>query len=365
MKGVATSMLFGLMATQQTHESRYFTEMAKSAKVFDMEVCRFTPDQADMEKGTIKGERFDPAHETWSPGTFTIPDFIYDRCFHGLSREPTEIRQKINWLQEHSCFIGIGLPSKFKVYQLLNKNPLLQAFFPETHRVETADEVVGHLDRLGKIFIKPEYGSGGIGIYLLSKSDDGITVSTTKKGTRYDRQFESEAQLNKWLQHLLNRYSYLCQPYLELSNGNSEPFDLRVLLQKNEKNHWVERGRGVRVGSKNNLTSNLTTGGAAVSVDAFLKKNPDSIPLSVEQTIQHIIRTLPNEAETVTQRLFELGIDIGIDKKGQIWILDINSKPGRKIIETLHPEDLEMLYRAPFQYSKHLSTTLQKAGNEP
>ena len=364
MKGVATDMLLGLMAAQQTHESRYFTEIAKLGKEFDMDVCRFTPDQADTETKSIKWERFDSANGTWIPGTFKIPDFIYDRCFHGLSREPSEIRKKINWLKEHSSFLGIGLPGKWEVYQQLNKSPLLQAFFPETHRVGSAAEILEHLERLKKVFIKPEYGSGGIGTYLLTKADDQITVSTTKKGSRYDRQFETTTQLNKWLHHLLKRYSYLCQPYLELSSENSEPFDLRVLLQKNERNQWIERGRGIRVGSKDTLTSNLTTGGEALSVEAFIKKNPHSFPLSAEQTIQHIIRTLPKEAEAVSQRLFELGIDLGIDKKGQIWILDINSKPGRKIIETLRHENMDTLYRAPFQYCKHLTANLQRAGNE-
>ncbi|KRF55262.1 hypothetical protein ASG99_11105 [Bacillus sp. Soil768D1] len=355
-------MLIGLMATSDSHENHYFTEIAKAAKSFNMNVCKFTPENIDIDVKKVRGERFDAEKETWRSESFDLPDFVYDRCFHGLSRVSTEMRDKINWLKVNSSFLGLGLPGKWEVYQILKKHPLLEAFFPETVQVTTPEEISGHLERLDKIIIKPEFGAGGTGIYLLTKTEGGTLVSMTKKGTKYDRQFDSKSQLNKWLQHLLNRYSYLCQPYLELCNQKKEPFDLRILLQKNEKNQWMERGRGIRLGQQDGITSNLATGGEAISLEAFIKKNPESIPIAAEQKIQHILRTLPAETEAVFERLFELGIDLGIDKKGKIWIMDINSKPGRKIIQTLQPESMKDIHRAPFQYSQFLADHLQKAG---
>ncbi|WP_285767666.1 YheC/YheD family protein [Peribacillus sp. SI8-4] len=355
-------MLIGLMATSDSHENQYFTEIAKTAKSYNMNVCKFTPENIDSDLKKVRGERFDADKEMWIAASFNIPDYIYDRCFHGLSRQPSEIRTKINWLKDHSTFLGLGLPGKWEVYQTLKKHPLLQAFFPETVQVSASEEIIGHLECLDKIIIKPEFGAGGTGIYLLSKNDDGTLVSTTKKGTKYDRQFTSTSQLNKWLQQLLKRYKYLCQPYLELCNQENEPFDLRILLQKNEKNQWVERGRGIRTGQKDGITSNLATGGEALTLDTFIKKNPETISIAVEQKIQHILRTLPAETEAMFERLFELGIDLGIDKKGQLWILDINSKPGRKIIQALQPETMKHILGAPFEYSQYLANHLQKAG---
>ncbi len=49
-------------------------------------------------------------------------------------------------------------------------HPHLQAFFPETVQVTTPEDIMGHLERLDKIIIKPEFGAGGTGIYLLSKN---------------------------------------------------------------------------------------------------------------------------------------------------------------------------------------------------
>ncbi|MGG4265025.1 YheC/YheD family protein [Peribacillus simplex] len=355
-------MLIGLMATSDSHENNYFTEIAKTANSFNMKVCKFTPENIDRDLKKVRGERFDAENETWIPASFNLPDFVYDRCFHGLSRESTETRDKIDWLKDNSNFLGLGLPGKWEVYQILKNHPLLQAFFPETFQVTTPKAITDHLELLDKVIIKPEFGSGGTGIYLLSKTEDGTLVSMTKKGTKYDRPFNSTSQLNKWLHHLLNRYRYLCQPYLDLYNEKNEPFDLRILLQKNEKNQWMERGRGIRTGQKGGITSNLATGGEAISLDTFIKNNPETISIAVEQKIQHILRTLPRETEAAFERLFELGIDLGIDKKGQIWIMDINSKPGRKIIQAIQPEAMKDIHRAPFQYSRYLADHLQKAG---
>ncbi|MDQ7860144.1 hypothetical protein RCO48_01065 [Peribacillus frigoritolerans] len=138
----------------------------------------------------------------------------------------------------------------------------------------------------------------------------------TKKGTKYDRPFSSKSQLNKWLQHLLNRYRYLCQPYLELCTQNNEPFDLRILLQKKREESMDGTGpRNSHGTKKTELLQILPQAGKAISLDTFNKRNPETISIAVEQKIQHILRTLPVETEAVFERLFELGIDLGIDKK--------------------------------------------------
>lgn len=42
-------MLIGLMAASDTHENNYFTEIAKTAKSFNMKVCKFSPENIDMD----------------------------------------------------------------------------------------------------------------------------------------------------------------------------------------------------------------------------------------------------------------------------------------------------------------------------
>ena len=137
---------------------------------------------------------------------------------------------------------------------------------------------------------------------------------------------------------------------------------MRILLQKDRTNHWVEQGRGIRKGSKDCITSNLATGGKAVTYEELINEIAHPHQKYIELTIRHILRTLPEELEARFRPLFELGVDLGIDRKNRVWILDINSKPGRKIIETLYPEKKEALYEAPIAYCQYLTDNLVKAG---
>ena len=355
-------MLLGIMTSNLLNEQQYITQLAKVAQQQHITVCRFLPEQIDIEAKKIQAERFDSEQGKWIADTIPFPDFIYDRSFHSLTRETTEVTKKINELKQHSIFLGYGLPSKWEVYEALKDHPLLQAFFPKTARIQTAEDLWKQLEEHERIFLKPIFGARGMGIYLIKKLDAGAVVTMTKKGEKYERVFQSRSQLNKWMTRLLHKYSYLCQPYLELATEENYPFDLRVLLQKNRRNQWVERGRGIRLGQKNSITANIATGGLFLPITTFIKQYPNTIPLAAEQTIHHILRTLPDQVETKFNRLFELGIDLGVDRNGQVWILDINSKPGRKIVQTLYPTQYQQLYQAPILYCQYLSKSLLKAG---
>lgn len=355
-------MLLGVMTTNLGNEQGYFTEIAKAAHKRNIEFCRFTPDQINIQSKQMNGEKYNYDENNWIAETLPIPNFIYDRTFHSVTRKENEISDNIKWLKSETTFLGHGLPSKWDIYEALKDHPLLQAFLPPTSKLETAEDVIHKLDDYKQIVLKPTFGSRGSGLYLLSSTESGTMIKTFKKGEKQERLFKSKSQLIKWLARLLQKYSYLCQPYLKLATKEEEPFDLRILLQKNHRNQWVERGRGIRLGQKGLLTANLATGGLMLPIVTFLRQHPHSIPLQAEQTIEHIIRTLPQEVELKFNRLFELGIDLGIDQDGKIWILDINSKPGRKVVELLYPNHIEKLYHAPALYCHFLANHLLKAG---
>ena len=52
--------------------------------------------------------------------------------------------------------------------------------------------------------------------------------------------------------------------------------------------------------------------------------------MKIIQTIRDLSAQLPSLLEEGFGRLGELGIDFGVDTKGRVWILEVNSKPGRR-----------------------------------
>lgn len=47
------------------------------------------------------------------------------------------------------------------------------------------------------------------------------------------------------------------------------------------------------------------------------------------ETIDQLSANIPIHLESHFGRLAELGIDFGVDQQGKVWILEVNSKPGR------------------------------------
>ena len=49
-------MLLGLMTSNLSGEEKYFTELAKVAQQQNLDICRFTPQQIDIETKEIHAE---------------------------------------------------------------------------------------------------------------------------------------------------------------------------------------------------------------------------------------------------------------------------------------------------------------------
>ncbi|WP_409304521.1 YheC/YheD family protein [Peribacillus sp. SCS-155] len=356
-------LALGLMSFNFMSELGYFTEIAKASAQHDITVYRFSPENIDTQNDLIKGEWFDIHSGIWLPASFPVPPFIYDRLFQGMMNSSERTREKIKWLKDHSTFLGYGLPGKWEVFQSVARLSGLKVFFPETSKIYESRDIWAELHKHGRIMLKPEFGSGGMGIYLLSKDKNSVRIRMTKKDGGYERTLSNVDQIERWFSVLLSESPYICQQYLELSNRENRPYDVRLFLQKDERNIWTERGRGVRVGSKHAVTANLAAGAKAIPFQSLLRSYPADIQKRIENSISVIKRTLPQELEKRFRRLFELGIDIGIDRSGKVWILDINSKPGRKLIEQLLQDKTHLLYSAPLLYCKYLDSELVKAGD--
>lgn len=350
----------GIMTNDSSKEKPYFTGIAREAKKEEIQVFRFSPQNIDTDAGIIKGERYRPGR--WEACEFRAPDYVYDRCFHGVVRQNSAVKEKIAWLKKHSPFLGYGLPGKWDIYQALKKDPFLQAFLPYTERLKDAKQADSLLAEYPKLLLKPEFGARGTGIFLLERNGVTISAALEKNGKTYTRTFSSPADSKRWLQRLLKKYSYLAQPFLELVNSLNEPFDIRILLQKDGQNQWAERGRGIRSGKQDGITANLATGGQAFSFESYVNTLPAARTRSLEPFLERISTKVPAVLEEAFGRLFELGVDLGFDKDGKIWILDVNSKPGRKTIERLYPEQTAVLYKAPAAYCKYLLESRIKAG---
>lgn len=354
-------MHLGIMSLHLTSEKGYFTEIARRAEQYGISCCHFVPTAINPSTMLVTGEIFDSENDRWTTLEFPMPSVVYDRCFYNDDSHSKQCMPIVSWLKDRDDiqFLGYGLPNKLELYDTL-KHSNISAYLPHSQLASSPTDILKELWKRGKIIIKPANGSQGNGIFYLEKTGNHILVKTEKLRQQIVRSFTNKEMAIKWLTQLIKKKKYMIQPYLELTNHEGCPFDIRVLLQKNELGYWLERGRGIRTGKKGGIISNLSAGGTVTNFKNWINSFPFTFQEYIQHELDEILANIPKILEKAFLPLFELGIDIGIDKNGAIWILDINSKPGRKVILATRPEISEELFGAPLCYASFISQSEQK-----
>lgn len=347
---------FGIMTLNIESEASYIHEIAARSHSCGMECYHFIPSAINPLTEQILGRRFCATKQSWVEDEFPIPSLIYDRCFYGDDEHSKQCIPIVSWLKSRDdiTFLGFGLPNKLELYEGLC-NSGLAPYLPISQAIKDCSEVVEALNQQKKIIIKPINGSQGYGIYYLKKNAKTFHVKTEKNRKIISRIFPNETKLFQWLQPLLNFRPYLLQPYLELSNSASQPFDIRILVQKDEHGVWVERGKGIRIGNTGGILSNLSAGGSVLDFATWSSTLPLVTKEYICTELKYITTHLPHILEREISPLFEIGIDIGVARNGALWILDVNSKPGRKVALITEPDLEETLFLAPLLYGKYLT----------
>ena len=355
-KGVVSLITLGLLTLHEHQESAYFTEIARRAEKFQIEVFRFTPTSIDPKTELIRGERFDTSNNCWKKAIFQIPTYLYDRCFYSLDELSKKSQPIMSWLKNRpgTLFIGYGLPNKWMLYTLLKQDATLSYYVPKTEKIHSATQVLQNLVTNERLLVKPETGAQGKGIFGMMMRKNQIELISHRQQQRISKTFTSKASFITWFKKLLAIQPYLCQPLLQLQDKNHRPFDIRILLQKNKHGRWQEQGRGVRKGKAGHLISNLSGGGEIIQYETWLHELPHRQQVVIQDEINTIINRVPILLEKYCPPLFELGIDIGVAADGSVWLLDTNSKPGRKVIIETSPSKEDDLYSAPLDYCNFL-----------
>ncbi|MEI2367036.1 MULTISPECIES: YheC/YheD family endospore coat-associated protein [Niallia] len=354
---------FGIMSLSLDHENHYIHQIAKYGRDFGFTIYHFVPSTYHPFTHTVKGKQYIPDSDSWIEAEFPVPSILYDRCFYHDDSHSIQCKNIIQWLKKQPTitFLGNGLPNKWKLYQILCESEL-SAYIPETFLLQSAKQI--NFQHLNPVIIKPINGSQGNGLYFIRKQNNEILVRTDKKEKTIEKIFSDRVTFNKWLDQLLNRNAYIMQAHLPLANKEDQPFDIRAFLQKNPNEEWNIIEKGVRIGEKGRIISNLSAGASIFPFEDWFQTAHFPLKGFLKQEMEEILTLLPSILENSFSALFEIGVDIGISPNGSLWILDVNSKPGRKVIMTAYPHLCEKLYKAPILYAAKLADEKRRNRDE-
>lgn len=342
----------GILTLHPHVVSEYATQIGKQSKTYQVQVYRFHPFDWDPKTNRVRGDAFDHVLDDWKPDIFTLPTFIYDRCYYSHSRHSQEF-SIVQQLKRRAIFLSTGLPNKWKVYELLSREPLIASFLPKTVRVTKCEDIIQQLMQRKKIVLKPICGTHGKGMFFIEFiRSNQLFMQTHRNGKKIINTFSMD-EFRAWYRDQQLESRYILQPYLHLTNKNNQPFDIRILVQKNEVGKWQEIGRGIRIGKRGNFVSNLHNGGKVQPFSQHLKQNR-----KLNRQLETVVNVLPSILDKHFHPLFELGIDMGIDPTGKCWLLEVNSKPGYRTI--LPAVNIDELSEHPLRYCLYLRKELFK-----
>jgi hypothetical protein len=129
---------------------------------------------------------------------------------------------------------------------------------------------------------------------------------------------------------------YVSQQGVRLIEIDGCPIDFRFHMHKNGNNEWVPVGIGAKKAGRGSVTTHIKNGGSLLTPEQALSRTfGDRADEILEKAKKVSVKLSEAIERNFPHTLGELGLDIGIDKDGEVWMFEANAKPGRSIFN--HP----------------------------
>lgn len=273
----------------------------------------------------------------WRKLTTAMPDVVYDRIPSRSAEKHESVREFKYKLATypHMPVFNQGFFNKWRVHQLLYPNPEVNEHIPETYTAPSLQTVRNLLKKYPTVYLKPKNGSLGYGIVkVVHQPGKGYEASYHTGNGNVKRHFAKLASLYQHVFRTRRVSNYLAQQGIHLLTFHGRPFDFRVHLHKNQLNEWVVSCTAAKVAGSGSVTTHVRTGGTVIPGDELLTQLfGRQKALMTERINAASIRLAQAIEQAKGMDLGELGLDMGIDTHGHVWMFEANSKPGRSIFK--------------------------------
>ncbi|WP_418790442.1 YheC/YheD family protein [Phosphitispora sp. TUW77] len=298
----------------------------------------FSPRGVNRDTGAITGLYLNQEPDgtvVWKVHTFPLPDIVYDRVlFRSYERKKLtkQITSFLSHQKEIVCFNPKFL-NKWETHLVLSQNIFLRKHLPETRKFESPELLRNFINIYKTIYLKPVHGSLGKGIMKISLLPEGYSYQYRKRKKNIQGIWPDIPGMDAEIMDFISNKPYIMQHGLELLSYNNRVFDIRVLMQKNGSGIWTNTAMVARVASEGNIFPNVAAGGEAINIKTLWRNltSHDWIGSETYSSALAISLTAAKTLENTLGTFVEIGLDIGIDANGKVWIIEINSKPSYKV----------------------------------
>ncbi|WP_373231424.1 YheC/YheD family protein [Cohnella sp.] len=311
----------------------------------------FTPRDINWQQETIHAWFIDGGGG-WIRRIVPLPDVVYNRLPSRRAETSTSISTlRERFIKKNIPFFNWSFFNKSDVYSLLDNDPEALQHLPESINNPSSEKIKELLEKHQFLYYKPTAGSLGNGIYRLTYHPrKGYFIRYRRSGGNVLLRFNNFNSLMKMLRarHGSGLNLYVVQQGIRLVEIDNCPIDFRFHMHKDGRNEWVVAGIGAKKAGRGSVTTHIKNGGSLMTPEQALNRTFGAKADEVLKEAKEIAIKLSEAIErNYTHTLGELGLDIGIDRDGAVWMFEANAKPGRSIFK--HPA-LKEQGKASLQY---------------
>ncbi|MEK4229085.1 YheC/YheD family protein [Solibacillus sp. FSL H8-0538] len=226
--------------------------------------------------------------------------------------------------------------SKWSQYHVLNRKRKIRKYLPNTDLL-TQETFHQYLQHYKAIILKPCIGQNGKGVIQISqKSDLTYEIHVGIKKVVKPSLDEAFHFIKKTY---LFKSDYIVQQKITLATINNCPIDVRVVTQKVSA-AWKVTGKIVKVAGEQFIITNAAQ--KLLTLDQAIQdaKIPQIHAKNLDARLNKISLLASELLEENNGELSIIGFDIGMTKRGTLWIIEGNMVPDVKMFNKLEDKTM-------------------------
>lgn len=343
-----------------------FVDLIRTGQSMGFIVYVLTVKNLLLTKSSLKGYVYNEAEDSWQQRLLPFPDIIYNRIPLREDEILPAVRQKIDACRKHPrvTLFNPAFFNKWNLFEWLRLSNSTKPYIPTTRRLVTVTGLGRLMQKHSYLYLKPESGKAGKGIMTIKVQAEKqlpyrLKIQENKKSVTY-----SCANIYKlWsrIQKQSGGEPYIAQQGIKLASFQDRRFDLRALVQKNQRGQWDITGIGARIAGVSSITTHVPRGGMIedpekLLVNSFNEEQARKLLIKAKNAAVLIAKQIERASG---QLLGEMSMDLGVDSEGNMWFFEANSKPMKFDEPHIRQKSLERI----FHYGSYLAKRkMEKAG---